>query len=943
DRLITVTVEADGFDAVSTVITVLDVPPAELVIDSVEVSPTSTWPNLDIDVTWTITNLGELPPQDGLVTRIYISADAQIENATLLKTLDPTTIDAGDSLPFSEIVTIPTGALGECWIIIETTYDGLTVSAISNAITVLTPSLGIAVDKDSLKEGIEDGVEFVITRTGDLSEDLVLTITTSDAAALTVPETVTIPAGESTVTFYGSSILYEIRDGDRQATVTVSAEGFDDVTTVITVLDLLPAELVVELLVMPEQVVAGTQINVSWVIRNIGELPFEDSIIELLYINDTGYIDDCVSLGSFSQIRLIEGLGQLERTETFTIPLDYSGEYRIVLAIPGKASFLVGNVFTVVAPEIIVTSDVSEIAEGIGVTFTVTRTGDLSEDLVLTITSSDASKLTVPEFVTIPAGESEITFCGTSVTTNVRGDDVSVTVTIAAANFETQSLEVLVLDDTQIELVNTELTAPMVARHDTTIDVSWRTTSSATFISQPDEWVDNIYLSPDGSMENAVLVGSFVVDAQIDAGESLDWTRSVTIPEGLSGDFVLILETMFGETQSELVFADIHLFIDTYTLRLTMPDQENGHWTLRQDDDKLWIVNDLEQTIYVEELDLLDGVVILGHSEQCNTLTLLGTDGDDVFYFNGSQGTVNGLSVAWSDVAYVCIDGKAGFDTVTIISDESASARFTVSDHLFVMDNGGVHVEIVNVDSIDAFGAGKHNSATIYGENDSLMIMNDLFVERRSEAGMFRVWNCEQVTAVNADDSNNAMVHTGSRGYDLFTMSEGYGTVTNAIGSYYHELIGFANVNIATPWTMPAVSLPDEAEWLQEDALAVWTQNEFAVTVFGNAQIATRTIADLPGTPGEEPDEPSPDTKHKKSSKRHDDRFDNKHFGDDHSDHDFSHNFGHKHWDESLCAFLAEEHVRSHRKKDKWFGQDDEGDDWLAEFDERALLELMKQ
>jgi len=46
-------------------------------------------------------------------------------------------------------------------------------------------------------------------------------------------------------------------------------------------------------------------------------------------------------------------------------------------------------------------------------------------------------------------------------------------------------------------------------------------------------------------------------------------------------------------------------------------------------------------------------------------------------------------------------------------------------------------------------------------------------------------------------------------------------------------------------------------------------------------------------------------------------------------------------FDDNWYALLAELHVQEQRKKDKWFGEDD-GDDWLAEFEKLALLELRK-
>ena len=40
--------------------------------------------------------------------------------------------------------------------------------------------------------------------------------------------------------------------------------------------------------------------------------------------------------------------------------------------------------------------------------------------------------------------------------------------------------------------------------------------------------------------------------------------------------------------------------------------------------------------------------------------------------------------------------------------------------------------------------------------------------------------------------------------------------------------------------------------------------------------------------------------------------------------------FVYGHFDENRYALLAELHVQEHRKKDKWFGDDDDADNWLV-------------
>ena len=407
--------------------------------------------------------------------------------------------------------------------------------------------------------------------------------------------------------------------------------------------------------------------------------------------------------------------------------------------------------------------------------------------------------------------------------------------------------------------------------------------------------------------------------------------------------------------------------------------------------------------------DLEYGIEFNGGTSAEETLKLIGSDGDDVWQINVEARIYGGLPIFLNNVEYITIDGNGGHDQIwmdgtdgndsftfidgiaefttttthfstvnaeevfvhaqdsndmaTVFSTDSNST-FSMSDNFFVMLGGGYRLELRSFNTIDAFATGRNDKTYVYGENDSLIVMGDQLVERRATGQAYRVWYSEQVTAINMDDSNNAILHTGSRGYDTYSVSQGYVMATNAVGSYYHEFVDFKNVNISTPMSTPTVSLPTATGWTKQEDRGVWTQNGFTVTVMGNANVTTRDKSPLPTQAmpmqstaplaetfamethddccGSSPNcaavDPvsttamqlalletnnEPPVEKRETALTHD-RFD------------------HVCWDDNLFAFLADEQLRLHRKKDKWFGDDDDAESWLAEFEKLALLELRK-
>ena len=81
-------------------------------------------------------------------------------------------------------------------------------------------------------------MNWTLTRVGgDLAEDLVVSLASSDTSELVVPDSIMIPALQATVTFTADAVDDHLRDGSQQVLVTASADSFQDVITTIEVSD----------------------------------------------------------------------------------------------------------------------------------------------------------------------------------------------------------------------------------------------------------------------------------------------------------------------------------------------------------------------------------------------------------------------------------------------------------------------------------------------------------------------------------------------------------------------------------------------------------------------------------------------------------------------------------------------------------------------------------
>ena len=448
------------------------------------------------------------------------------------------------------------------------------ISTLAQQPLVLPDTLAIQLASASVTEG-SDAVQGTLTRGGDLTDPLTVTLVSSDPTEAMVPETVTILAGESQGTFSVTVQDDALSDGTQQITISGSAPGYWDAAAMLEVVDDEPntqnlvacwdfdeAEGVVAVDSSPYGInnsgtlVGGTarvdqglnrslqfdgsddkvaitdssDINIRVVTQRTISLWFSADDASLssrkqilfeeggtsrglnvylfagrLYVGgwnspagESGWegtflSTDQVQSGQWHHVALVLNGGPTVRESAFKAYLDgvefgsgagsqlwshgddtgigqvsewskyHTGEAS--LASNGFAGLidevnvynraLEAHEIEQLAAQVMVTRDqlsvsiaVDSISEqGGSAQAEVTRSGDLSNPLVVNLTVSDPTRTTAPTSVTIPADENSTTFVITAVNDNVWDGNDSIVLTASATDMTSGSDSLQVLDD----------------------------------------------------------------------------------------------------------------------------------------------------------------------------------------------------------------------------------------------------------------------------------------------------------------------------------------------------------------------------------------------------------------------------------------------------------------------------------------------------------------
>jgi N-acetylneuraminic acid mutarotase len=296
-------------------------------------------------------------------------------------------------------------------------------------------SLGLALSTNDVTEGAAPLIATLTISPPPLGATLV-NLFSSDAASATVPASVTIPAGQTSVTFPVTVINRSNLDGTRNVALTATASGYTGALTTLSV--------------------NGSQSAVLSVSAPPSVSEAASTVLGTVSVNNAPAVSVAVTLTSSNPAAVqvpatvLIPQGQTSVNFAITIPnpelINGAPTATITAHVPAWTDGLatitilepVDNNLAVTLPQSVIKG-----AKGTG---TVSIGGTLPSPLTVSLLSGDSAHLTVPASITIPAGYRSATFTLTAVSNTSTEGTLTQSVTASAAGFASSTATISELD-----------------------------------------------------------------------------------------------------------------------------------------------------------------------------------------------------------------------------------------------------------------------------------------------------------------------------------------------------------------------------------------------------------------------------------------------------------------------------------------------------------------
>ena len=402
--------DSRGSNAVATISVLPDLTPRpDLAIHSM-LTPIGATSSMPVELIWIVTNRGNATASAPWTERIFLSADAVVgDDRFLAGFINNTALPVGGFLTRTQAVVLPPDSpAGATHFVMEVDADGQVNEssegnnlAVAAAATAIAPQLFLTPAVGSVPEVAQ--LAFTVTRNGDRAAALAVTLNSSDIGELTVPVSVTIPAGVATAGFSATGVPDGAFDGTQLATVSASAPGFIGASAAMLVPDADVPHLTLTL--ATNRVSEGGSV-VATVTREV--VTAAPLVVDVSNVGGQVAFPALVTIpaGTNATTFAVVAVGDtaVERTTTVTL--------RVV-----TPAFLSATANLIVEdddlPVVTITLANATVGEGAGASATmgtVTRDRNSPRALVIALASGNLNAALVPGNVTMPAGQTQASF-----------------------------------------------------------------------------------------------------------------------------------------------------------------------------------------------------------------------------------------------------------------------------------------------------------------------------------------------------------------------------------------------------------------------------------------------------------------------------------------------------------------------------------------------------
>jgi hypothetical protein len=411
------------------------------------------------------------------------------------------------------------------------------------------PTLTVNINSQQVNEG--NTIQGTVTRNTDTTAPLTVTLVNSESSQITVPTTVTIPAGATSATFNITAVDDTLIELPKNYTIIASASGFISGQNTVAVID--NDGVILTLTLAANSISENGGKAIATVTRNIiTNTPLEVQLSSSDTTEATVPTSVIIPANQASATFEIQGVDDtiLDGIQAVVVTAKptYTGTNITVDAGQATATL---NVTDNESPSLTLTLDQNIISETGIATATITRNTPTTEALTVNLTSSDTTEATTPQTVTIPIGQTSATFIVTGVNDGVNDGIQSVTLTAIANGFNNgvKTVEVSDIDVPDLQITNlAAITNPLYTGKQSylTYKVENKGLSPAT-----GTWTDKVYLSTDNKFDSSdTLITETTFTPNIPFNSFYDRNIPFFTPK-TAGEYYLIATTDANNTVNE--------------------------------------------------------------------------------------------------------------------------------------------------------------------------------------------------------------------------------------------------------------------------------------------------------------------------------------------------------------------------------------------------------